>query len=147
LVENAQRRGRQYFGLLFVVPLVAVNMVVERIDSMAAVSSAVLPAAIHRRGGCSLTGQNSRGYQSDQPLEQDLVRLHSGGCESKQAGQEFLSVKDSTRRRKVSYYTEDASGFCVHCFISAQDLKRLLASGENFCMASSIMMRESSLLA
>jgi hypothetical protein len=81
---------------------VAVNMVVERIDSMAAVSSAVLPAAIHRRGGCSLTGQNSRGYQSDQPLEQDLVRLHSGGCESKQAGQEFLSVKDSTRRRKVN---------------------------------------------
>lgn len=147
MVESAQRRGRQYFGLLFVVLLVAVNMVVERIDSMAAVSSAVLPAAIHRRGGCSLTGQNSRGYQSDQPLEQDLVRLHSGGCESKQAGQEFLSVKDSTRRRKVSYYTEDASGFCVQCFIGEQDLKRLLACGEKFCMASSIMMRESSLLA
>jgi hypothetical protein len=124
LVESAQRRGRQYFGLLFVVPLVAVNMVVERIDSMAAVSNAGLPAAIQRLDGCALTGQNSPGYQSDQPLEQDLVRLHSGGCESKQAGEEFLSVKDSTRRRKVSYFTEDASGFCVQCFISAQDLKR-----------------------
>lgn len=91
--------------------LVAVNMVVERIDSMAAVSSAGLPAAILRCDGCVVTGQNSRGYQSDQPLEQDPVRLHSRGCESKQAGEEFLGVKDSTRRRKVSYYTEDASGF------------------------------------
>ncbi len=129
------------------VPLVAVNMVVERIDSMAAVSSAGLSAVIQRRDGCALTGQNSRGYQSDQPLGQDLVRLHSGGCESKQAGEEFLSVKDSTRRRKVSYYTEDAIGFCVQCFIRAQDSERFLASGEIFCMASSIMMRESSLLA
>jgi hypothetical protein len=77
-------------------------MVVERIDSMAAVSSAGLPAAIQRSDGCALTGQNSRGYQSDQPLGQDLARLHSGGCESKQAGEEFLSVKDSTRRRKVN---------------------------------------------
>ncbi|CAM6028619.1 unnamed protein product [Sphagnum balticum] len=77
-------------------------MVVERSDSMAAVSSAGLSAVIQRRDGCALTGQNSRGYQSDQPLEQDLVRLHSGGCESKQAGEEFLSVKESTRRRKVN---------------------------------------------
>jgi hypothetical protein len=42
--------------------------------------------------------------QSYQQLERDLARLNSGGCGSKHppSGEELLSVKDATRRKKVN---------------------------------------------
>ncbi|CAK9210733.1 unnamed protein product, partial [Sphagnum troendelagicum] len=67
-------------------------MVVEFIDSMAASNSR---SGVMQRRGCQ---------QSYQQLEQDLARLNSAGCGSKHppSGEELLSVKDATRRKKVN---------------------------------------------
>lgn len=68
-----------------------VGMVVEFIDSMAASNSL---SGVMQQRGCQ---------QSYQQLERDLARLNSGGCGSKHppSGEELLSVKDATRRKKV----------------------------------------------
>jgi hypothetical protein len=69
-----------------------VGMVVEFIDSMAASNSL---SGVMQQRGCQ---------QSYQQLERDLARLNSAGCGSKHppSGEELLSVKDATRRKKVN---------------------------------------------
>lgn len=88
-----------------------------------ATSSALSGVVVQRCGGG--VGQNN-GCQSHQQLEQDLVRLHSGACESKhpQSGEEFLSVRDASRRKRVSHCRQNVDEF-VDKLLHVQHLERI----------------------